>query len=386
MNQKAFIILVAIAAILVVLAIVGQRPSGTGSVAGDSAGELLLPALTEDLDSIEEIRLDGAGRERLVSIERSGSDWIVAELDGYRADRSAVGSLLIALAEARIVEEKTASPEFHSRLGVEAIDDAEAAGVELGLVAADGDSYSIVLGASYGSGQRYARIADQNLSVLIDRDPEIESDPSDWVVREIIDIASNRVQRIEISHADGERVTIYKENRGDANFSVDAIPEGRELQYAGVANVTGNLLQGLTLDDVRRRRDDSAEPVSVTEFSTFDGLVVSVTATSVDDDDVWLAFSADFDPPDEPDAARDVQGRAQDDAEAEANSDSESQAEGDADARDNAEAQAERNAELEAEAEAINARLADWQFRIPSYQLSQLTRRMDDLLAPQADE
>lgn len=280
MNRKTFTILLVVAAVLVVLAVIGQRPTGTGSIAGDSAGTLLLPALTGDLEDIEEILIDGAGGQRLVSLERSDGNWIVAELDGYQADGSAVNSLLIALAEARVAEEKTANPEFHSRLGVEAIDSADATGIEITLVAADADRYAVVLGDAYSGGQRYARIAEDALSVLIDRSPEAGQDPSDWVATEIIDIAADRVQRVEISHDDGEHLTIRKTTRDDTNFTVDAIPDGRELQYAGVANATGNLLQGLRLDEVRRRSAEPAETFAVTEFWTFDGLVVTATAAT----------------------------------------------------------------------------------------------------------
>ena len=359
MNRKAFGILLAVACVFVVLAIVGQGPSDTRPIAGDSVGTLLFPSLTDDLESIDEILLDAAGRERLVTLERPAGRWTVAELDGYEAERSAVNGLLIALAEARIAEEKTADPAFHSRLGVETIDGTEAGGVELTLVAGDGDRYSVVLGDDYGGGQRYVRVANEDLSVLIDRDPEVPENPADWVAAEIIDISADRVQRVEISHADGERVAIAKPARGETNFTVEGIPEGRELQYAGVANATGSLLQGLRLEDVRRRSDDPEEPGATTEFSTFDGLVVTATGGQ-DDEDGWLAFSVRFDaaqalafatePVTEPIADADVATDAM------------------------------------AEAEAINARLADWQYRIPSYQFSQLTRRTEDLLRPDDDE
>jgi hypothetical protein len=372
-NRKAFGILLVATGVFVVLAIVGQGPSGSGPIAGDSAGALLFPALTDDLESVGEIRVDAAGRERVVTLERSADDWVVAELDGYEAERGAVNALLIALAEARIVEEKTADPAFHSRLGVEAIDDAEAGGLELTLVAADGDRYSVVLGATYGPGQRYARVASEDLSVLIDRDPDIPEDPSDWVVTEIIDIAADRVQSVEISHTDGESLAIRKAARGETNFSVEGVPVGRELQYAGVANVTGNLLQGLRLEAVRRRIDEPEEPRAVTEFRTFDGLVIGVTATAGEDDETWLAFNARFDTGQalafatEPVGA----GIAGDES---------------GDGIDPVDAVDPGDPDAIAEAAAINARLGDWQYRIASYQLGQLTRRMDDLLRPEADE
>lgn len=391
MSRKAFTILVVVALAFVVLAIVGQRPSNTKSVAGDSVGSLLLPDLTDHLDDIDEVLVDGAGQKRLVSLERTDDGWTVSELDGYQADRGKVNSLLIALADARIVEEKTADPEFHSKLGVEDIAGADAAGIEVGLVAGDGSRYSVVLGSTYSGGQRYARIADNDLSVLIDQDPNVAKDPADWVVPEIIDVAGDRIQRVEISHADGEHVVLHKEARGATNFTVDDIPEGRELQYAGVGNATGNLLQHLRLDAVRRASDEAADPVAVTEFSTFDGLVITVTATAVADEDPWLRFSARFDadqalayapPPGDTSEAADGEAAEDDSTEsAAANGDAAESGPAGTTTDDS-----EPEADVAAEADSINARLANWQYRVASYQMSQLTRRMEDLLRPIADD
>lgn len=389
MNRKSFGVLLALAAVFVVLAIVGQRPSTTRSIAGDSAGGLLLPNLSSDLESIDEILVDGAGRQRQVTLERAAERFTVAELDGYAADRGTVNGLLIALAEARIAEEMTADPAFHSRLGVEAIDEPEAAGVEVTLVAGDGDRYSVVLGHSYGGGQRYARVAGEDLSVVIDRDPEVPMDPSDWVDTGLVDIPAERVQRVEITHADGERLTLLKPGRDAGDFTVEGIPDGRELQYAGVANATGNLLDGLRLDEVRRQADEPAEPATTTEFSTFDGLVVTVTSFGAGDDAPWLAFTARFDAGQALDfATGTVDAGIADAAGADVTDADALDAEAvDADVTDGDTADGDAaGADAADEAEAINARLAGWQYRIPSYQQSQLTRRIEDLLRPLPDE
>ena len=371
MNRKAFTILIGLAAVLIVIAVVGRGPGSSESIAGASAGELLLPGLAADLDSVAEINIYGPERARLVSLWHDDDAWTVAELDGYAADRAKVGALLIALSEARIVEEKTSDPAFYSRLGVEDLDSADAAGLGLALTTTSDWSYALILGDAYTGGQRYARIADEPLSLLIDTNPDIAEDPSDWVVTEIISLASNRVQRVAIEHADGERLVLSKAAQGDTNFAVDGIPEGRELQYAGVANVTGNLLQNLRLDDVRQSTEPTTEAASVTEYFTFDGLVVAVSAYREDDASLWLSFAARYDP----DQALDYAGEVESDI-----GDSDAAAPGNAAADDAA------NQTAIAEAEQLNNRLGGWQFRIPSYQEAQLMRRLEELLQPVSDE
>jgi hypothetical protein len=396
MNRKAFVILAVIALVLAGLAMWSQQGGDTTSIAGDSAGELLVPGLADQVDAIAAIEISGAGGTRLARIERAGEDWVVAEQDGYPAARAKVTGLLIALAEARIVEEKTADPNFHSRLGVEAVDSATATGLEVALTGSDGTSFEIVLGDAYGDGERYARLAASAQSVLIDRNPDVARDPADWVRPEIIAIPSSRVQRVEVNHADGESLVIHKDARELSDFTVDSVPEGRELQYSGIANVTGSVLQSLELDAVSRAPEAPGEVLATTEFRTFDGLVVTVTATAAEEADgqPWLAFDARFDAGQALEFATDTvedvgaaDAPAADQGDAAEAVDAANAAAASADAANAADAApVEPGADAIAEADALNARLAGWRFRIPSYQYSQLTRRMEDLLRPPPSE
>ena len=371
MNSRTFGALAVVAVLLAALAILGQRGSDTASIAGDTAGQAFLPALGAALGDIERIEITGAGRERLVSLERAGDGWTVAEQDGYPAAAAEVNALLIALAEAKIVEEKTADSGFHARLGVEAIDAAEAAGLELALVAGS-QRFDFVLGDSYGSTARYARLADSARSVLIDRDPDVTRDPADWLAPGILAIAAGRTQQVTIEHADGERLVVRKDETAQANFDVEAVPEGRELQYAGIADVTGSVLQGLELEGVSRQPETPGERLASVEFRTFDGLEIVAEATAAEDGEPWISFAARID-----------EERASVVAGAGADTDTDSDAVADADA----DADVDAAAAVSAEAAEINARLAGWRFRIPAYQYSQLTRRMEDLLrAPPAAE
>ena len=120
MNRRTFAILAVVAVLLAGVAWFAQRGGDSASIAGASAGQLLLPRLAEELEGITAIEIVGAGDMRLARIERAAEQWVVVEQDGYPAATGKVNGLLIALAEARIVEEKTANPEFHARLGVEA--------------------------------------------------------------------------------------------------------------------------------------------------------------------------------------------------------------------------------------------------------------------------
>ena len=61
---------------------------------------------------------------------------------------------------------------------------------------------------------------------------------------------------------------------GLSNFDVADVPKGRELLYPGVANVIGNALRELNLEDVEPAMASPPAKPTVVEFRTFDGLVV----------------------------------------------------------------------------------------------------------------
>jgi hypothetical protein len=397
MNARTLVILAAATVLLAAIAIFANRGGDTASIAGDSAGQLLVPGLADQLDAINAIEISGAGSARLARIERSDGQWTVAEQDGYAAATGKVNALLIALAEATIVEEKTADPAFHSRLGVEAIDSAEAKGVEVALEGDDGASFEVILGDTYGDDERYARLASSAQSVLIDRDPDVAREPSDWVSPEIIAIPSSRVQRVEVRHADGESLVIHKEARELTDFTVDSVPEGRELQYSGIANVTGSVLQDLDLDAVSRQPEAPGDTLATTEFRMFDGLILTVTATAAEEEDgqPWLHFVARFDADQAlafaTETVDDVAGAETQETDAAAALDATDTAADDSAADDAAAEPADDIDSAPAddptvEAAMLNERLGAWRYRIPSYQYSQLTRRMDDLLRPPPSE
>ena len=340
-------------------------------------GGLLLPDLGEDLDRISQVSIVGAGSDPVATLVR-GEDgsWSVAEKDGYPADVEKVRQTLISLAEARIVEPKTANPDFYDRLGVEGVEDEAAGGLAVMLTGAE-TPVNVIVGDTEGTSQVYVREADQAQSFLVDRNPDAGSETTDWLATEILAIPGSRVARITVTHPDGETVSVSKADSEQSNFDVEEIPPGRELQYDSVANVMGNVLSNLNLQDVEPRTETD-EPVTVTEFVTFDGL--AITAESVErEDEPWVAFRAEYRPPaEEPETEDDP---VQEADVANAAGEVEDEVEADTEGTDIAAVEAEADGtDVAAEALALDQRLSPWRYRIASYQFDQMTRRLDDLL------
>jgi hypothetical protein len=355
--------------VLVLLAVVGQRRTAPSDP--ETAGTTFLPALMDSLEQVDGITVVGAGDMPIATLERDADGWTVQERDGYPADLTKVRHTLLTLAEANVLEIKTANPQLHSMLGVEDVAAPDATGVAVTLRGVT-PPVTIVVGEAAGDYRRYVRRDGENQSFLINRDPEVGTMPAAWLDTTVIDLPSARVRAVTVTHPDGEIVRVSKATRDQPNFTVENIPEGRTLLYDSVANVMASVLQDLTLEDVERDTGATDEEI-VTQITTFDGVVITARGLQGDEGH-WLAFAFDTTGA-LPETDADPDGGANGES-AIADTDADT----DADADTDTDAESSEPADPAAEAETLNERLGGWRFRIPAYKFDQLTRSMDDLL------
>jgi hypothetical protein len=357
MSTRTVAILAGALVVLLALVMFGQRTSGP---AGN--GSALVPDLTAALGALERVTVLKANGETVATLEKRPDNWVVADKHGYIANAAKLRQALTALAEARILEQKTANPELYSRLGVEDVENANAAGIGVALTAPGYTLPTIILGNAEGSRYRYARRAGEAQSYLIDRNPDVPRAAAQWVDSVIVDVRGDRVREVTITHADGEVVHISKASSELANFEVANVPSGRELSYPGVANVIGSALRELNLEDVEPASTPAEQP-TIVEYRTFDGLVVRVTGIERDDEN-WITLEASV-------------------AAAQSAATPPAPAEGAAALAEGAAAPATPATDATAEAARINAKVAGWRYKIAGFQYDQMTRRMADLLKAQ---
>jgi hypothetical protein len=329
MSSRSLKLLGIVAAILVALLIAievadaGTAPDGS---------EILFADFRDHASRIESISVVNAGYDTAVTINKSGDQWQIQERDNYPADTAKIREIVQALADARIVEIKTANPELHHRLGLRDpdVNDSKATRV---TVSGSDFSYGVLFGNVAQGNFRYLRKDGEDQSWLVDQNPAIPATAGGWLLADVVDVENADVAVVTIRHPEGDVIRISKDDDTATNYVVDDIPEGRELSYPTVANGIVGALNDLTMEDVRvgQERGNAVETV----FESTDG--VQITAWSeTDGDEKWVSFAADA---------------------------------GDA-ADDNA-----KN-----EAEEINSRLAGWQFKISDYTYNLLTRQWNDLL------
>ena len=360
MTNKTVAILAAALVVLIVLVVAGQRTS-TGPA---GAGDMLVPDLEAALGEIDRVTVVRANNETVATLEKRPESWVVADKNGYVANAAKLRQALTALAEARVLEQKTSTPELYGRIGVQDVTAADAGGISIALSAPGRELPTIILGNAEGSKYRYARRAGEAQSFLIDRNPDVPRAAAQWVDSVIVDVRGERVREVTITHADGEVVRISKASAELANFDVAGVPEGRELSYPGVANTIGNALRELNLEDVEQGAAAAEQP-TVVEYRTFDGLVVRITGVERNDES-WISLEASADPATAAAATAAATAAA-------------------APADGAAAPAAAPTVDPAAEAARINTKVGGWRYKIASFQYDQMTRRMADLLkAPPA--
>ena len=277
MNRKLLVLaVVAVVAIALAAVLVLRRaPEAEGSLL---AGPLV-PGLAANVNDVEQVRMVKAGDAPYLTLERGEDGWTIAERDGYPADPAKVRLALINLGESRVLEPKTSNPERYAQLGVQDLDQPGATGTRI-EVTGGGIDAALILGnrPAQGGEGTYVRRVGEAASVLATGDLVPDPEVGPWLRRDILDIPSSAIREIEISVGDGTPLRVAKTSAEDANFTVQDVPRGREVQSDVVANGLGSMLSGLTLDDVARDREDAVGDNTRHRavYRLFDGRIVTL--------------------------------------------------------------------------------------------------------------
>ncbi|MEL7448292.1 MAG: DUF4340 domain-containing protein, partial [Pseudomonadota bacterium] len=294
MNARHLAVLAVVAVVAVAAALYSTSLRGPQTGAVDDGG-MLVPGLKDAINDVSAIRIAGAGDQTVVSLERGDARWTVAEKGGYPADTGSIRELLLALADARLRESKTANPDNYAFLEVRDIASPEASGVQISLTGVDSAPVIVGKAAAGGGEGTYVRRAGDSQSWLASGSIDVTRVAVDWLDRDIINFPASRLQSVTVRHADGEELRISRQERSAPTFDVEAVPEGRELSSAEIAEPMGSVLQGLRLDDVQPAGAVTMNDVTTTEYRTFDGLVISVQTGAGENSEAQVMLRVAFD-------------------------------------------------------------------------------------------
>ena len=250
----------------------------------------LIAGLAGELDAVNTVSVrKGAA----VTLRLTDKQWTVAERGDYPADAAKVRKLLLALGDAKIVEEKTSNPENFAVIGVEDPAKPGAASTEITVAARDG-SHAIILGKPTGQGN-FARRSGDNQSFVIEPAIFAEAEPRAWIEPRLIDLQASAIQRIDVKQAGGASYSIRRVKAGADDFELQGVPPGRKAVDSRALAPSATLLSGLTAEDVAPAGDiDFGKPIEAT-LTFADGKVLTLDGAQAADKR-WIRVTACPDP------------------------------------------------------------------------------------------
>jgi hypothetical protein len=245
-------------------------------------GALFLPQLAGELGTVSEIDLQKGAATPAVTLHRAGEQWTIAQRGDYPADASKVRKLLLSLADAKIVEEKTSNPANFAIIGVEDPATPKAASTQITLTT-KGGKHSVVVGKPIGEGN-FARRGGEDRSFTVEPGITADVEPRAWIDSRLLDVPVAQIQGVAEKPASGPGYTLHRLKPGEDGFALDgAPPAGRKLLDAKALAPSAGALSNLTADDVAAASAIDFGKSSQAIFTLADGNVITVTGTAADD-------------------------------------------------------------------------------------------------------
>jgi hypothetical protein len=291
MSQRRFVWIAALALIALALAL---YLSQVRNASHETVGVALLPALAGELDTVTEVSIRKGSATPNVSVHRAGDAWTVSQRADYPADVSKVHKLLLALSDAKILEEKTADPANYSIIGVEDAAQPGATSAEVTVSAKDG-KHAVIVGKPIEEGS-FVRRAGEAKSYSVTPAITVDSEPKAWIDQRLVDIPVASIQSVEEKPASGPGYVLKRLKPNEEGFSLEAVPAGRKALDAKALAPSSSAITGLTAEDVGAPGGDiDFSKPSQAIFTLSDGSVLNVTGTQAGDKR-WIEIEGSKDP------------------------------------------------------------------------------------------
>jgi hypothetical protein len=299
LRGRSFLALVAATAVVVVIAAITLEREP----ARPQVGELLFPALLDQVNEIVEVEVTAAGNS--FTLVREGNTWNAPSRDGYPLEPDKVHRLLVGAATLERLEPKTADPARFAELGLGEPDGEQARSVRFVLRSAGGGQRAALLVGerrpAKGDPSRteyFVRAAGDERSWLVRGNlPADAGEVVDWLDQRIVAIPTEQVARVRVAHADGETVTVVKGEATDvSSFDYQEKPPGEAVEETWRVNELGRLLADLSLEDVRPASEAAGEPELTARVEAYGGLRVIVRLYGAGEDTLAI-LEAGVEPP-----------------------------------------------------------------------------------------
>ncbi len=250
----------------------------------------VFPQLLEQLNDVSRITVINENGES--HIVRNDDTWVVENRDNYPAIFEAVKATVVSVAKLQILEGKTSNPDRYERLHVEGTKNKPGKSTLLTLADANGQTLAqLVIGKirtapanAPAQAALYIRAGNDPKALLVEGQLDIASRPVDWVKKDLFTIAADRITHIKVTH-NGISYTLSRDAVEKKNFKLAPIHEGYIIKSQASINGMGAALEEVRFRDVKTfdgQQDTSS--AFMTEYTTFDGLITTVSIIPSDND------------------------------------------------------------------------------------------------------
>lgn len=344
MTPRTVLILLVLAVFSVGAAAFGIS-SRTNVQTADFNGERLFPDLLEQAKTVTEVEVVQSGRT--LTLDLKDNQWTLRSSGSYPVHTNLVTKVILGVASMELLEAKTALERRHATLDLGDPMDPAANSQRVILKNTSGDVLAdiIVGGANYflpetTTGGMYVRRPDEKQTYLVRGLVDIGEEPRNWLQRDIIDVPTEDVTRVDVTQPDGEQLIVVPEEGVTGGYSFANLPEGMKLKSEFAPRNIAALVNGFVLNDVRPDADtplDDSEAY-VAKFTLKSGMTVTLRIWRIADKQ-YLRVAVDV-------------GTATSDDDV---------------------------AKMVAE---ITARTKGWTYIIPEYQYEQISKKMADVTEP----
>jgi hypothetical protein len=305
MLTRRNLLLLSGAAALVIGGVVLLAPSdthnGDGGGGPAGAGDLVFPNLASRLGDAR--RIEVTKPDAMLVVERRGEAWVLPDKGGYPVRPARVRELLVNLTELRLMEPRTADPAQLDRLG---LDDPKKPGSTALLVRVlDGSGApiaEIVVGRRRTRTQgastpesAYVRRPAETQSWLAEGRIAADTDPQLWIDRDVTNLSSDRVQRVEVHRPDVPVLVLTRSEGAEAGAGPRLAiqqPEGAPPADEVAMDEIARAFEFLTFLDVKPAAEIPGTAIGEGRFGLTEGLTV-VVRPHRDGDALWILLGAE---------------------------------------------------------------------------------------------
>ena len=274
-KPHQFIGLAAATAVSALLAL-GLYASSNRWSAGKVEGEAFVPELTKRINSVGAIEVTQGGST--LTIARDGSAWKVRERSGFPANAEQARTLLVALAQAQLVEPRTSIKEKLGLLELEEPTEKDAKSRRVRILDTSGSVISdVVIGKTrfdaFGSGKGgiYVRRSAEAQSWLATGDPKVTAEIKDWIDTKVFTGETAKIVKVKIETPGEGELVIEKtpppeakaeDAKGppkpptaaakESKYRLASTPDGKQLKQDAKLDDIVDAFGSINLDDVRK--------------------------------------------------------------------------------------------------------------------------------------